>query len=161
MKMTTTISSSLKVEALGLYNQGYCALEIKEKMGLKHSVRQIQRWVKEYGYSRTVGDAFRLAVSKKRVHYFKSPDSKKRLTVQSKQRFRIFQRDKFKCVYCGNTAREARLQIDHIDDNPLNNVDSNLQVTCEPCNKGKYRNSDKCKEDMLKKNIPIWGVSIG
>ena len=29
------------------------------------------------------------------------------------------------------------LEIDHIDNNPMNNLVANLQVLCEPCNRAK------------------------
>jgi hypothetical protein len=57
-------------------------------------------------------------------------------------RLRVFQRDGFRCVLCGNspaTDRRVRLHIDHIralargGSNDLNN----LQTLCQQCNIGK------------------------
>lgn len=56
-----------------------------------------------------------------------------------KLRFETMKRDNFTCVLCGNTAKESRLEIDHII--PVcrggkNNMD-NLRTTCFKCNRGK------------------------
>ena len=59
---------------------------------------------------------------------------------QSSRRFRVLQRDNFRCQYCGRTAKDdVRLEIDHIV--PLckggTNEDSNLITCCMPCNRSK------------------------
>jgi len=56
------------------------------------------------------------------------------------RRFRILQRDNFRCQYCGKTAKDdTRLEIDHIT--PLceggSNEDSNLVTACFDCNRSK------------------------
>jgi hypothetical protein len=54
-------------------------------------------------------------------------------------RFEVFKRDQFKCQYCGGTAPEVVLHVDHIEpvskggDNEL----TNLITACGPCNLGK------------------------
>lgn len=59
--------------------------------------------------------------------------------VTARIRFRIFNRDKFTCQYCGRKATKTRLQIDHI--NPVSNGGitdpSNLITSCFDCNIGK------------------------
>jgi 5-methylcytosine-specific restriction endonuclease McrA len=59
-----------------------------------------------------------------------------------KQRFRILERDGFKCVYCGrkpNKDNDVTLQIDHILPRVKNGeqLDDNLVTACWDCNIGK------------------------
>ncbi len=63
----------------------------------------------------------------------------KRKPISKKLRFEIFKRDKFKCVYCGVSAPDVILQVDHIE--PVakggdNNI-LNLATSCFECNSGK------------------------
>jgi len=75
------------------------------------------------------------------------PDSSnKRKTLSKALRFEVFKRDKFKCVYCGASAPDVLLQIDHIDPvsgGGTNNI-LNLVTACFGCNNGK---SDKKLDD--------------
>ena len=48
-------------------------------------------------------------------------------------RHRILQRDKYKCAYCGYWAKKFQI-VDHIDGDPENNSDDNLQIVCQMCN---------------------------
>jgi len=66
-------------------------------------------------------------------------NSNKRKPISKKVRFEVFKRDKFKCVYCGASAPNVVLQIDHIE--PVskggdNNI-LNLVTSCFECNSGK------------------------
>lgn len=62
-----------------------------------------------------------------------------RRSISKKIRFEVFKRDKFTCQYCGKSAPEVILQIDHIKpvskggDNDI----LNLVTACESCNNGK------------------------
>ena len=63
----------------------------------------------------------------------------KRKAIRKKDRFEVFKRDKFKCQYCGKSAPEVILEIDHII--PVasggdNNI-MNLITACKDCNAGK------------------------
>lgn len=63
----------------------------------------------------------------------------KRKPITKKIRFEVFKRDKFKCVYCGASAPNVVLHIDHIE--PVskggdNNI-LNLVTCCFDCNSGK------------------------
>lgn len=120
-----------------LYVNGNSCQEIKDKLQLPVSVRQVQRYIKKWGLTRNPSESFRLAIAKGRVKFWKKPITQQRKTLSYKIRLYILQRDNFTCVYCGNTAKEARIQVDHIDNNPMNNDLTNLQTLCEPCNKGK------------------------
>lgn len=61
-------------------------------------------------------------------------------TVQQKVRFDVLKRDGFHCQYCGKTANETTLEIDHIVPRSKNgtNDKENLITSCKECNKGKF-----------------------
>jgi len=63
----------------------------------------------------------------------------KRVPLSPKKRFIILKRDKFKCQYCGISAEESRLEIDH--KKPISkggtNDEDNLITACFECNRGK------------------------
>ena len=119
-----------------LYSQGLSAQEIKDTLQLNITVRQIQRIVKEFGISRSIGDAFRNAMKRNRVKFYFQVNLNKirRLQISPKLRFQILQRDGFKCVLCGS---KEMLEVDHKDENKNNNVPANLQTLCHQCNIGK------------------------
>jgi hypothetical protein len=64
---------------------------------------------------------------------------KKRVAINKKLRFEVFDRDNFTCQYCGKTPPDVVLHVDHIKpvkeggDNSL----SNLITSCSDCNRGK------------------------
>jgi hypothetical protein len=64
---------------------------------------------------------------------------KEREILTLKLRYEIFKRDNFKCVLCGITGKEERLEIDHIV--PISEggktIKSNLRTLCFKCNRGK------------------------
>lgn len=68
--------------------------------------------------------------------------STKRKAISKKIRFEVFKRDSFKCQYCGVSAPDAILNVDHID--PVFNGGSNelinLITSCFDCNSGKSKN---------------------
>ena len=59
--------------------------------------------------------------------------------LSNKIRFEVFKRDAFKCQYCGKSAPEVMLEVDHII--PVsksgNNDLINLITSCRDCNSGK------------------------
>ena len=63
----------------------------------------------------------------------------KRQPIAKSTRFEVFKRDSFTCQYCGRSAPDVLLEVDHI--NPVssggdNNV-MNLITSCWDCNRGK------------------------
>jgi len=62
-----------------------------------------------------------------------------RKAISKKLRFEVFKRDSFTCQYCGKSAPEVVLEVDHI--NPVkNNGDNNilnLVTSCMDCNRGR------------------------
>lgn len=65
-----------------------------------------------------------------------------RKTIPKSVRFEVMKRDKFTCQYCGRSAPDVILEIDHIE--PVSkggdNSIMNLVTSCRDCNRGK---SDK------------------
>lgn len=63
----------------------------------------------------------------------------KRKSLTKKTRFEVFKRDSFKCQYCGKSAPDVILNVDHIK--PVaaggNNGMTNLITSCFDCNMGK------------------------
>ena len=63
----------------------------------------------------------------------------KRKNLSKKLRFEVFKRDAFKCQYCGSSAPEVVLHVDHIK--PVSkggkNELVNLITSCQDCNQGK------------------------
>lgn len=69
---------------------------------------------------------------------------KERGILTLKLRYQIFKRDNFRCVLCGVTSKESKLEIDHII--PISKggktIKSNLRTLCFNCNRGKGNESE-------------------
>jgi len=61
------------------------------------------------------------------------------MAVSKRLRFEILRRDNHTCRYCGASAPDVKLVIDHVLPNALGGRDEpeNLVTACEPCNSGK------------------------
>lgn len=81
----------------------------------------------------------------------------KRKSIPNKLRFEIFKRDSFKCQYCGRSAPDVILHVDHID--PVSkggkNDILNLVTSCFECNNGKSNRkiSDNSAVSLQKKQL--------
>ena len=68
-----------------------------------------------------------------------SPSSQNRQAISKTMRFDVFKKCNFRCHYCGVSASDAHLEIDHIT--PVSkggtNAFDNLVVACFDCNRGK------------------------
>lgn len=75
-----------------------------------------------------------------------------RRTISKKTRFEVFKRDKFTCQYCGKSAPDVVLEVDHIK--PVskggNNSMLNLVTACFECNRGKT-NVELSDDSVVKK----------
>lgn len=62
-----------------------------------------------------------------------------RKSLSKRVRFEVLKRDGFKCVYCGATAPDVQLHIDHVDPVSKGGSDDflNLVTSCQACNLGK------------------------
>lgn len=78
--------------------------------------------------------------------------------LSPKLRYNVLRRDGFTCQYCGRTAQDGLLEIDHIVPIKMggtNDID-NLQTACKECNRGKYVDeivSQYVKVDEVKKEM--------
>jgi hypothetical protein len=76
----------------------------------------------------------------------------KRKSITKKTRFEVFKRDAFTCQYCGRTAPEVVLEVDHI--NPVANGGDNelmnLITSCYDCNRGKGKRTLSDREELKK-----------
>lgn len=61
------------------------------------------------------------------------------MSISPKLRWQILSRDSFTCQYCGSTAPNVKLEVDHIEPRSRGGSDDalNLITACEPCNRGK------------------------
>jgi hypothetical protein len=61
------------------------------------------------------------------------------VAISKRLRFEILRRDNHTCRYCGGSAPDVKLRIDHVLPEALGGSDdpSNLVTSCEPCNSGK------------------------
>ena len=65
--------------------------------------------------------------------------SNHRKSISPKLRFEVFKRDKFQCQYCGKSAPQVVLHVDHIEpvaEGGTNEI-TNLITACSECNLGK------------------------
>lgn len=64
---------------------------------------------------------------------------RRRSSISMSQRFEVFRRDGFTCVYCGRRPPHVELHVDHV--RPVSkggtNDLSNLRTACNECNLGK------------------------
>lgn len=69
-----------------------------------------------------------------------------RKAISKKNRFEVFKRDSFQCQYCGQSAPDVILEIDHIAPVSKGGSDdiTNLITSCFDCNRGK---SDRTIDD--------------
>jgi hypothetical protein len=70
----------------------------------------------------------------------------KRKSISKKIRFEVFKRDSFKCQYCGASAPDVILEMDHIEPVSKDGADEmvNYITSCRSCNAGK---SDRTLDD--------------
>lgn len=77
-------------------------------------------------------------------------------------RIAILERDGYRCVYCGRSADETALEVDHIlaaskggPDDP-----ANLVTACSTCNGGKSANAVALPDSaILERPLPAWYVN--
>lgn len=71
------------------------------------------------------------------------------MSVSKRLRYEILRRDGHKCRYCGATAADAPLTVDHVIPVALGGTDEpdNLVAACRPCNAGK--SSAKADEALV------------
>jgi 5-methylcytosine-specific restriction endonuclease McrA len=77
--------------------------------------------------------------SEQQIETVKIAEKPKRESVSKKLRFEVFKRDSFKCQYCGRSAPEVILNVDHIIPVAADGTNDimNLITSCFDCNNGK------------------------
>jgi hypothetical protein len=83
----------------------------------------------------------------------------KRKGISKKTRFEVFKRDSFKCQYCGRSAPEVILHVDHIKpvkENGENDI-MNYVTACQDCNlgKGARKLSDSSEIEKQKRELDL------
>lgn len=75
-----------------------------------------------------------------------------RKQLPKKTRFEVFKRDSFACQYCGNSAPDVILEVDHIvpvAEGGGNDI-MNLVTSCRDCNRGKGKRTLSDNTVMVK-----------
>ena len=82
----------------------------------------------------------------------KNESTKKRVPISKALRFEVFKRDSFTCQYCGRSAPEVVLEVDHIVPVSKGGTNDlfNLVTSCKECNRGKS-NKELSDDTTIKK----------
>lgn len=78
-------------------------------------------------------------------------------------RFQILRRDNHTCRYCGATAPDAKIGVDHVVAVALGGTDepTNLVACCQPCNAGKDATpADAAVVEDVKQDALRWAAAI-
>lgn len=86
--------------------------------------------------------------------------------LESSRRRRIFERDRFRCVYCNNVFRDEDLSLDHVQPRVKggDHSDGNLVTCCKACNELKagqaawffLANDPERRENFLRNATSVW-----
>ena len=78
------------------------------------------------------------------------------MAVSKRLRYEILRRDRYTCRYCGASAPDAPMRVDHVTPVALGGTDhpSNLVAACEPCNSGKASMIEGFVEDVQGDLVP-------
>jgi hypothetical protein len=85
------------------------------------------------------------------------------MALSKRLRFEILRRDNHACRYCGASAPDAELTVDHVVPVALGGSDepSNLVAACKECNTGKSSSSpDAALVDDISADAFRWGQAI-
>lgn len=85
------------------------------------------------------------------------------MAVSKRLRYEILRRDNHACRYCGATAPDVKLTVDHVVPVALGGSDepSNLVTACEPCNSGKSASQpDAVIVADVKANALMWAEAM-
>jgi hypothetical protein len=68
------------------------------------------------------------------------------VSLSVRTRFEVFKRDRFTCLYCGQTPPKVLLEVDHVTPRAVGGSGEmdNLVTSCQDCNRGK---SDRLLEE--------------
>lgn len=141
----TKLSPELHASIAILYHKAEYTVEtLAKNYGV--STRQILRIAKKFGLNRSIAEANKVTAPLKRYKTIPIELRVKRRQITQRLRWEMISAHPY-CSTCGRRVDEGVcLEIDHIDENPSNNSQDNLQVLCAICNQGKshhYRFGDK------------------
>lgn len=115
--------------------------EIMGESGVEFTTRSVQRIVAKHEKSRSAKDSFRLAMSKGKVkwEHQRAVSKSKRSKLAPGLRYKILERDGFRCKLCGVSGDDSLLEVDHVIAVSRGGSDdeSNLRTLCYDCNVGK------------------------
>lgn len=139
MKKLTEEQKAIKIKHQGiasLYKSGqYTTEQIAKNYSI--SARQVQRIASKLGVIRSLAESNRLVAPLKNYRNIPIEHRVVRKQLTSRTRYDLLMLQPF-CGLCGLRAENGvRLEIDHIDNDPTNNTNDNLQVLCALCNRGK------------------------
>lgn len=75
--------------------------------------------------------------------------------IWAKKRFKVLERDNFRCQYCGKNGKDVSLEVDHIIPKAKGWTDDfdNLITCCRECNIGKW-------DEIVGTPINIWKLKV-
>lgn len=86
--------------------------------------------------------------------------------LESSRRRRIFERDRFRCVYCDTVFADPELTLDHVQPRVKggDHSDGNLVTCCKACNELKagqaawafLANDNERRQNFLKNATSVW-----
>jgi len=85
------------------------------------------------------------------------------MPISKRTRYEVLRRDNHTCRYCGGTAPDAKLTVDHVTPVALGGSDSpdNLVAACRDCNYGKASTSpDAALVEDVKQTDLKWSAAI-
>lgn len=85
------------------------------------------------------------------------------MAVSKRTRYEVLKRDNHTCRYCGGTAPDVRLTVDHVLPVALGGSDdpSNLVAACQDCNAGKSSSApDAPLVEDVKQDALRWAAAI-
>lgn len=85
------------------------------------------------------------------------------MAVSRRLRFEVLRRDNHACRYCGASAPDVKLTVDHVTPVTLGGSDdpSNLVAACQPCNAGKSSTQpDAPLVENVKQDALRWGRAV-
>jgi len=85
------------------------------------------------------------------------------MALSKRLRFEILRRDNHACRYCGATAPDVKLTVDHVIPTSLGGSDeaSNLVTACAPCNSGKSSSSpDAAHVADVEQKALLWAEAM-
>lgn len=85
------------------------------------------------------------------------------MAISKRMRFEILRRDSHTCRYCGDSAPDVKLTVDHVIPEALGGKDepTNLVTACEDCNSGKSSIApDSPLVEDLNRAASIWDAAL-